>query len=116
MRATQPKASVHLKKPRGKSAGVRDLEKWIEDLRTGNKPPVIEVRTFVRLDVNVRTIREVLGMSRQEFASTYGFSFRTVENWEDGRREPEGPAKSYLVAIAFAPQAVAQAMRDLIAA
>lgn len=94
------------------AASTMELESLIAALKSGAKPVEIELRTFEFMDVNVRIIREALGMSRQQFAMTYGLSFRTVENWEDGRRQPDGPALSYMVAIAFAPRAVAQAIKD----
>jgi putative transcriptional regulator len=98
------------KKSIPKSQAARDLESWIADLRGGGERQVVELREHARLDVDARAIREAQGLTRQEFASRYGLSLRTVENWEDGRRKPEGPAKSLLIAIAFAPRAVAQAI------
>jgi putative transcriptional regulator len=93
-----------------------DIEKTIRDVLEALQDPsrrgefgVIE---FKRAKLDVARIRKSLGMSRQDFASTYGLSLRTVQNWEEERRAPEGPAKAYLVAIAFAPQAVARAMKD----
>lgn len=41
-------------------------------------------------------IREKLDLSQDAFASLMGVSIRTVQDWEQGRREPQGPAKSLL--------------------
>lgn len=41
-------------------------------------------------------IREKLDLSQDAFASLIGVSIRTVQDWEQGRREPQGPAKSLL--------------------
>lgn len=43
-----------------------------------------------------KVIREKLSLSQDAFASLMGVSIRTVQDWEQGRREPQGPAKSLL--------------------
>ncbi|MAT97022.1 MAG: transcriptional regulator [Anaerolineaceae bacterium] len=41
-------------------------------------------------------IRKKLGLSQAAFAGLMGVSLRTIQDWEQGRREPSGPAKSLL--------------------
>lgn len=41
-------------------------------------------------------IRERLELSQEAFASLMGVSVRTVQDWEQGRRKPQGPARSLL--------------------
>jgi len=41
-------------------------------------------------------IRKKLHLSQSFFASLMGVSIRTVQDWEQGRRAPKGPAKSLL--------------------
>jgi putative transcriptional regulator len=41
-------------------------------------------------------IRRQLGLSQSAFAGLMGVSLRTIQDWEQGRREPSGPAKSLL--------------------
>ena len=43
-----------------------------------------------------KTIREKLKLSQTAFASLMGVSSRTIQDWEQGRRRPQGPAKSLL--------------------
>jgi len=43
-----------------------------------------------------KVIRESLKLSQSAFASLMGVSTRTVQEWEQGRRQPRGPAKSLL--------------------
>jgi putative transcriptional regulator len=43
-----------------------------------------------------REIRQRLKLSQAAFAGLMGVSLRTVQDWEQGRREPSGPAKSLL--------------------
>jgi putative transcriptional regulator len=43
-----------------------------------------------------KTIRKRLKLSQLAFASLMGVSPRTIQDWEQGRRKPQGPAKSLL--------------------
>jgi len=43
-----------------------------------------------------KTIRARLKLSQAAFAGLMGVSLRTVQDWEQGRREPSGPAVSLL--------------------
>ncbi len=43
-----------------------------------------------------KTIRKKLKLSQSAFASLMGVSPRTIQDWEQGRRRPQGPAKSLL--------------------
>jgi putative transcriptional regulator len=61
-------------------------------------------------DVNVREVRESLHLSQAAFAEKYGFSLATVRNWEQGRREPELPAKILLAVIAKHPRIVEEVL------
>lgn len=60
--------------------------------------------------IDVRRIREELGMRQNEFAIHFGISVKTLRNWEQGLREPEGPARAYLTVIKNDPQAVLRAL------
>ncbi len=53
-------------------------------------------RTFNFPDLEVKHIREKTGLSQSRFAILIGVSKRTLENWEQGRRSPAGPARSLL--------------------
>ena len=62
-------------------------------------------------NVNVRKVRQKLGMSQGEFAAQFGISPATLRNWEQGRRQPEGPARLLLNIIEREPDAVQRALR-----
>ena len=59
--------------------------------------------------LDVRDLRERLGLTREQFATRYGLEIETVRNWETGRREPDTTARSYLRAISNDPVNVEQA-------
>lgn len=62
-------------------------------------------------DVNVRGIREKLGLTQEQFAQTFGVSASTIRNWEQEIRRPEGPARVLLNVIAKEPDAVMRALQ-----
>lgn len=59
---------------------------------------------------DVRAIRKKLDKSQSEFALMIGVSVATLQNWEQGRRTPEGPAQALLKIAAENPTAVAEAL------
>ena len=60
--------------------------------------------------IDVRAIREKAGLSQAEFAQRYGFSARTLQEWEQGRAEPESAVRAYLTVIERNPKAVERAL------
>lgn len=62
--------------------------------------------------VDVKSIRLRLRKSQSEFARMIGVSVSTLQNWEQGRRRPEGPARALLRVAAANPKAVAEALAE----
>ncbi len=62
--------------------------------------------------LDVKAIRSRLGLTQADFAARFGFDVRAVENWEQGRRQPERPARAFLRVIEREPEAVLRALRD----
>jgi putative transcriptional regulator len=60
--------------------------------------------------VDVKAVRQRLGKSQAAFAGMIGVSVATLQNWEQGRRRPEGPARALLRVAAANPEAVAAAL------
>src|SRR5437763_17178620 len=67
-------------------------------------------RSFVFEPQDVRGIREKLHKSQSEFAQMIGVSVATLQNWEQGRRQPRGPARALLQVASESPQVVARAL------
>jgi putative transcriptional regulator len=76
-------------------------------IRRGEMKP-IRVSEFAPVDV--KAVRTRLGKSQAEFARMIGVSLGTLQNWEQGRRRPEGPARALLKVAAENPEAVAAAL------
>ncbi|SFW26016.1 DNA-binding transcriptional regulator [Nitrosovibrio sp. Nv17] len=68
-------------------------------------------RVHVPERIDVKAIRARLDMTQEEFAGRFGFSVNTLRHWEQGSRQPEGPARAYLLVINRAPDAVRKALQ-----
>lgn len=75
----------------------------------GIRVTVVEVNRAPAIDV--RSVRQNLGLSQSQFAARFGFKPATVRNWEQGRTRPDGPSRILLAVIAHHPDAVEDALR-----
>ena len=57
-----------------------------------------------------RTLRRALGLTQEEFAARFHIPLGTLRDWEQGRSEPDQPARAYLKVIAVDAQAVQRAL------
>ena len=57
-----------------------------------------------------RTLRRALGFTQEEFAARYRIPLGTLRDWEQGRSEPDQPARAYLTVIARDPEGVRRAL------
>ena len=71
----------------------------IRELKKGTVGRVIKVPS-------VSSIRERAGLSQTEFAQMIGISVRTLQDWEQGRRAPSGPARALLIIADRNPKAL----------
>ena len=69
-----------------------------------------ELRTARRVP-RVKTLRRALNLTQQEFAACYHIPLGTLRDWEQGRTEPDQPARAYLTVIARDPEAVRRALQ-----
>jgi DNA-binding transcriptional regulator YiaG len=69
---------------------------------------IISVEQRLSLDARTR-----LEMSQQQFAAMLGISVRTLHDWEQGRREPSGAARTLLKIAARHPELVREVMQSI---
>lgn len=81
-------------------ASVKDMGKHMR----GEKVRGIVVREFP--DPDVKAIRERTGMSQTRFAYLIGVKPKTLQNWEQRRVRPAGPARALLKIVEANPQAL----------
>lgn len=67
-------------------------------------------REFVVDAVHVKDIRKKTGLTQEKFCRLIDVNLGTLRNWEQGRREPTGPAKALLRAISNDPAHVLAAL------
>jgi putative transcriptional regulator len=77
------------------------------EIKRGKMQPAAKIE--VRPE-DVKAIRSKLRKSQSEFALMIGVSVSTLQNWEQGRRQPEGPARALLRVASINPSAVAAAL------
>jgi len=58
-----------------------------------------------------KTLRRALGLTQEEFAARYHIPLGTLRDWEQGRTEPDQPARAYLTVIAHDPEGVHRALQ-----
>jgi putative transcriptional regulator len=62
------------------------------------------------INLDVKKIRKSLRMTQEEFAQRFEFPVGTLRHWEQGQREPNGPARVLLMVIATNPDVVCEAI------
>ncbi len=93
----------------------QDFENLVESVRQAGRIRRGEMRPSRATEfrpVDVKAVRRGLGKSQSEFARMIGVSVATLQNWEQGRRRPEGPARALLQVAAANPEAVAEALAN----
>jgi putative transcriptional regulator len=92
----------------GKSilAGLQDALAYAQGDTTRGQSHTVRVPEAV----DVKVIRKRLGLTQAAFAQRYGFARSSIRNWEQGRRQPEGPARLLLLMIDKEPEAVHRAL------
>ena len=93
-----------------KEEDFKDLIKSIMQagkIRRGEMKPS---REFYLAPLSIKQIREKLHKSQSEFAVMIGVSVSTLQNWEQGRRRPDGPARALLTVAARYPAMVERSL------
>jgi len=91
----------------------RDFEDLIKSIRQAGKIKRGELRpsrVFEFKPVNIKKIRNDLHVSQPVFARMIGVSPKTLRNWEQGRRQPTGPARALLKVVQDYPEVVIRSL------
>ena len=111
-RTDLPKESTQMKTtkatPKTKAttkAGQSILQSAREALAYASGATQAGYAVHVPAKIDVKAIREKVQMSQEEFARSFGFSKRSLEQWEQGRRTPTGASRAFFAVIAREPEA-----------
>ena len=80
------------------------------DARPVSQSELVRFRRVTLSEAEVRAIRRRTGLSQAEFSARYGLNLRTLQDWEQGRTQPDAPARAYLLVIDREPRAVERAL------
>ena len=83
-----------------------DLLQSVKQMRRGKAASVTKVKLPAAAEARAKT-----GLSQQDFADLLGVSARTLQDWEQGRREPTGAAKTLLRVAANHPKVLLEMQR-----
>ena len=84
-----------------------DLLQSVKQMRRGEAARVTKVSLPAAAEARAKT-----GLSQQDFANLLGVSARTLQDWEQGRREPTGAAKTLLRVAASHPKILLSLPRE----
>ena len=91
----------------------RDFDKLVASVKQAGaiKRGKMKPGRSIQMDpADVRSIRKKLDKSQSEFAMMIGVSDSTLQNLEQGRRQPEGPARALLKVVSENPEVVARSL------
>ena len=83
-----------------------DLVESVKEMKAVERGELEPARVTVISTPDVAEVRRTLGLSQSEFSALLGVSKHTLTNWEQGRRNPSGAARTLLKVAAKNPEAV----------
>lgn len=96
-----------MKKSTNAASIMASLHEVLNDVK-GHTP--LKSREAALDDIDVATIRRKFNVTQVEFSNLFGFSLRTLQQWEQGRRRPQGAARILLKVIDYAPDVATKAL------
>lgn len=89
---------------------IEGLKSAVEIAQGKADPSTYRVHTISVENVDIKAIRQRMGLSQAMFAEQFGFSVSTLRNWEQGKRRPDPAVRAYLRVIEKAPDTVRAAL------
>ena len=83
-----------------------DLIDGVKEMKAHMKGEATKARIHLPATVDVKSIRQTLGMTQKDFCDTFAIAIRTLKSWESGERKPEGLARILLKMISRDPKTV----------
>jgi putative transcriptional regulator len=87
-----------------------DLVQSLKEAKAISRGEMSAARRTQVAPPDVKAVREQIGLSQGEFAQLMRVSIKTLQNWEQHRRNPTGPAAALLKIVTTAPDVVLKAL------
>lgn len=92
------------------SSAYKSISKGLKEAIEYSKGNTKEAREFKPRHIDVKKLREKIGMSQPKFAASFGISLGTLRHWERGDRYPQGPALILLNLLSKDPNTVLEVL------
>jgi len=92
------------------SEAYKSISKGLKEAVEYSKGNTTGVREFRPKHIDVKKLRERIGMSQPKFAASFGISLGTLRHWERGDRYPQGPALVLLNLLSKDPNTVLEVL------
>ena len=109
-----------MKKRKPKNIGkeiIAGMEQTLDYVQTAGKPGpkkgIAVHHLKVPEKVDVKAIREHIGLSQADFAARFGFNLRTLQHWEQGDRIPRGYARILLILVYKEPKTIERILQKV---
>ena len=89
-----------------------DLVQSLKEAKAISAGHVAPNRRFQVTAPDVKVVRERIGLSQSAFAQLMRVSIKTLQNWEQHRRQPTGPAAALLEIVSTAPDVVLKSLHS----
>jgi DNA-binding transcriptional regulator YiaG len=89
-----------------------DLTQSLKEAQAIAKGEAQASRRFEVAPPDVKAVREQTGLTQREFAQLMRVSIKTLQNWEQHRRNPTGPAAALLKIVATAPDVALKSLHS----
>lgn len=87
-----------------------DLVSSLKEAKAISASTAAPSRRFILTSPDAKLVREQTGLSQSEFARLMRVSIKTLQNWEQHRRNPTGPAAALLKIMSTSPQLAIQSL------
>ncbi len=88
------------------NSAFKSIKKGLTEAVEYSKGKSVAVKVYKPENVNVKEIRDDIGMTQVEFSSTFGISLGTLRHWERGDRKPHGSALVLLNLVKKEPDTI----------
>jgi putative transcriptional regulator len=89
-----------------------DLVQSLKEAQAITQGEMAASRRFEAALPDVKAVREKIGLTQSEFAQLMRVSVKTLQNWEQRRRHPTGPAAALLKIVSTAPEVAIKSLHS----